>query len=289
MKSAKLLLLPVASVILSTLPFVFTRIIGRIAGLLFYLVDAHKRQAFATNFRYLFSSHTTGSKSINSYVRKTFENFVLASIGFMQIHRFTRQQLMNLVETRGQKFLTQALAQCRGVLLVSPHLGDWELACYVTAKMGYPLVVAAEPISPEHSQALGRFRRWSGLEVVMRTEPIKMLNALKRNKILLLAGDRDFAGTGIELPFFAGRRSIPRGPATLALRTGAVLLVGYFVLNPGQGKKPYLGVIEPPVEYASTGNRDRDVNRLTEILTDRLCRAIQTYPDQWFVYNSEWR
>ncbi len=289
MKSAKVFLLPLAGVILCALPFRCTRIVGRIAGLLFYLFDARKRRAFATNFRYLCPADSVSPKTINRYVQKIFENFILAAIGFLQLPRFTLQKLSLLVEDRWQKTLTQALAQGRGVLLVSAHLGDWELAGGASAKLGYPLVLVAESISPEHSKALGRFRRWSGIEVVMRTEPIKMLRALLNNKILAVAGDRDLAGTGIELPFFAGRRSIPRGPAALALKTGAVLLVGCFVLNSTPGKKPYLGVIEPPIEYSATGDHDRDVSQLTELLTERLCRFIRAYPDQWFVYKADWR
>jgi len=289
MKSAKGFLLPLASVMLCALPFGFTRIVGRVVALIFYLADTRKRRAFAANFRYLSYSENASQKAINTYVRKLFENFIMASIGFLQLPRFNNQKLSLLIEDRWQKPLNQARAHGRGVLLVSAHLGDWELACGASAKLGYPLVLVAEPISPDHTKALGRFRRWSGIEVVMRTEPIKMRKSLQANKILTLAGDRDYAGTGIELPFCAGRRNVPRGPAALALKTGAVLLVGYFVLNQTPGKKPYLGVIEPPVEYTPTGNYDRDVSNLTALLTERLCRVIRAYPDQWFVHKADWR
>lgn len=289
MKSAKVFLLPLASVILCALPFRFTRIVGRIIGLLFYLVDAPKRRAFAANFRYLCYSDNASHKTIHAYVRKIFENFILASIGFLQLPRFTPQKLSCVIEDRWQKNLTRARTRGRGVVLVSAHLGDWELASGSSAKLGYPLVLVAEPISSEHTKALGRFRRWSGIEIVMRTQPIKMLKALQNNKILAVAGDRDYAGTGIELPFCKGRRSVPRGPAALALKTGAVLLVGYFVLNSTPGKKPYLGVIEPEIEYSPTGNQDQDVLQLTKLLTERLCRFIRAHPDQWFVHKADWR
>ncbi len=289
MKSPKVLLMPVASILLCSLPFQWTRFIARIIGRFEYLNARTRRHTLITNLSHTLHAQNPTPTELNRAVRRTFENLALSIIGFLQIPRFTRSGISQLTIRHGLEYIDQALKRGRGAILVSAHLGDWELACASFARLGYSIVLVSEQVRGGLTKTLGFYRRWAGVEVVLMNEPIKMVRALKNNKILLLAGDRDLTGTGIELPFFNGLRKIPRGPAAFTLKTRATLLTGLFVLNPVPGKPPYFGRIEPPIEYTPTGTVNDDTNKLTRILSERIQAYIREYPEQWFVFQPDWR
>jgi KDO2-lipid IV(A) lauroyltransferase len=289
MKPPKFFLMTFASVLLNAIPFELTRIIARVAGFFYYLIDKNRRRTLVTNFRYLLDSENQNSRTINRVALRTLSNLCCYIIDALQIPNFSRSWLLKMVEAQGTEFLDQALAQGRGVILVSAHLGAGELASAYLARRGYPVVLVSEEVGAGHTETLGFYRRRAGVEVIMMTEPVRMLKTLKRNKILLVAGDRDLTGTGVVLPFFNGRRSIPRGPALFAVKTGAPVLVGCFVLNPISGAAPYLGLLDHPVEYRPTGDPNGNIDNLTTTITERLQRFIKLYPDQWYVFQPDWR
>lgn len=289
MKSLKVWLMPVASILLCSLPFQWTRFIARIFGQFQYLTARTRRHTLTTNLRHTLHAQNPTPTELNRAVRRTFENLALSIVGFLQIPRFTPSGISRLTNRSGLEYIDQALKGGRGAILVSAHLGDWELACASFARFGYSIVLVSENVPGGLTKTLGLYRRRAGVEVVFMNEPIKMVRALKNNKILLLAGDRDLTGTGIELPFCNGRRKLPRGPAAFALKTRAPLFTGLFVLNPVPGKSPYLGRIEPVVGYTPTGMVNDDINKLTEILSERIQAYIREFPEQWFVFQPDWR
>ena len=281
--------MPLASALLCALPINCRGFFGRIAGSILFRTDRSKRRVIASNLLNLFGARTATPAFIGRTARKTFNHLARATVDMLLIPKLNQQRLEVMAETRGRNYLDQALSRGRGVIFVTAHLGGWELGTAYYASLGYPVVTIFEPLPAGVIETLIRYRTRAGMEIILMNEPLKILRALKNKKVLAIAGDRDLTGTGIELPFGHGRRCVPRGPATLALRTDAPILVGCLVANPGATGRPYLGIIEPPIDFTPTGDQAADVLKLTEQITARLCRLIQTYPDQWFVFQEEWR
>ena len=100
-----------------------------------------------------------------------------------------------------------------------------------------------------------------------------------------LVSDRDLVGNGIEVEFFGERTTLPGGAATLALRTGAVLLPVVVYSGPGRW---HTGVVQPPLDTTRRGTLRADVQRLTQELATCFEEFILRQPEQWHLYQPNW-
>jgi KDO2-lipid IV(A) lauroyltransferase len=112
-----------------------------------------------------------------------------------------------------------------------------------------------------------------------------VLHCLGDNGIAALVSDRDLVGSGVEVEFFGERTTLPAGPATLALRTGAALLPTAVYMRPGGG---HHGVIRPPMAVERRGGLREDVRRLTQDLAHELEVLIRVAPEQWHLFQPNW-
>ena len=94
-----------------------------------------------------------------------------------------------------------------------------------------------------------------------------LLQALRDNRIVCLLSDRDLSGDGIDVEFFGERTTLPGGPATLALRTGATLLPAAVYFRPGRNHD---AVVRPPVPVTREGRLREDVERITQTARARV-------------------
>ncbi len=112
-----------------------------------------------------------------------------------------------------------------------------------------------------------------------------VLRALKTGETVVLVSDRDLVGNGVEVEFFGERTTLPGGPATLALRTGAALLpTAVYVGRRGH----HDGLILPPVATDRRGTFREDVARVTQDLARQLETLIRRAPDQWHLFQPNW-
>jgi KDO2-lipid IV(A) lauroyltransferase len=184
--------------------------------------------------------------------------------------------------------LEQALARGSGAIMVMPHLGGWDFGAAWFCSLGYKVTVVAERVEPaELFDWFVRLRNDLGMTVVPLGPEAgtAVLRALKHNEVVGLVSDRDILGTGVEVEFFGERTTIPSGPATLALRTGAALLptAVYF-----QGRRGHHGVVRPPVPAERMGRLRDDVARVSQALTEEFEALIRVAPDQWHLLQPNW-
>lgn len=188
----------------------------------------------------------------------------------------------------GYEHVTDGLAAGKGVILASPHLGGWEWAAAWMAAQGHHMLAVVEPLEPPGLlEWFARQREAIGLEIVPIDADVSrvVLKALRDNRIVCLLSDRDLAGDGVEVEFFGERTTLPAGPATLALRTGAALLPVAVYFGPGRG---HHGVVHPPISTAREGNLRADVARITQILATEFEGLIRVAPEQWHLLQPNW-
>jgi KDO2-lipid IV(A) lauroyltransferase len=147
------------------------------------------------------------------------------------------------------------------------------------------VVEALEP--PELFEWFARQREAMGLEVVKLGPGVstKLLKGLRDNRIVCLLADRDLTGDGVPVDFFGERTTLPAGPATLCLRTGATLLPLAVYFRPGRG---HHAVIRPPVAVERTGRLKDDVARITQTLAGEFETLIGVSPEQWHLLQPNW-
>ena len=130
--------------------------------------------------------------------------------------------------TDGYDAVLSARKEGKGCILALPHLGSWEWAGFwMTRVERHPMTVVVERLEPPGLfDWFADLRRRFGFEVVPLGPDAgrACMAALRDNHVLSLLCDRDIGGGGVEVEFFGERTTLPGGPATLALRTGAPLL-----------------------------------------------------------------
>jgi phosphatidylinositol dimannoside acyltransferase len=176
----------------------------------------------------------------------------------------------------------------QGVIIALPHLGGWEWAAFWLAEIeNVPVTAVVEPVEPpELFEWFVDFRRSLGMNVVPLgpRAGAEALQAVRSGEILCLLCDRDIGGGGVEVDFFGERTTLPPGPATLALRTGAPLIPTAIYFD-GDGHR---AVVEPPLDIERTGGLRHDVARVTQDLAHALERRISAAPEQWHLMQPNW-
>jgi phosphatidylinositol dimannoside acyltransferase len=188
----------------------------------------------------------------------------------------------------GYEHIEAGLARGNGVILALPHLGGWEWAGAAMAERGHRLLAVVEKIEPPELLAwFAEQREAIGIEVVTLGPDVgvSVLRALRDNRIVCLLSDRDIAGDGVEVEFFGERTTLPGGPATLALRTGATLVPVAVYFREG---RDHLGVVRPPLEVQRLGRLRDDIARITQALAHELEILIRAAPEQWHLLQPNW-
>ena len=220
-------------------------------------------------------------RTFESYARYFEESFRLPGMSVAEIDAGFRAD--------GWELLDAALEEGNGAIMAMPHLGGWEWSGFWVTQVHRRLVtcVVEELEPPALFEWFAALRGSLGFEVVALGPEAgaATARALKANHTLALLCDRDLSGTGPEVEFFGERTTLPGGPATLALRTGAPILptAVYF-----DGPHLRRSVVLPRLDTTRHGKLRDDVQRVTQDLAHALEDLIRRAPDQWHLLQPNW-
>ncbi len=193
-----------------------------------------------------------------------------------------------LVLDWGYEHLEEAVGSGRGVVLALPHIGSWEWGGTFLALEGHPMTSVAERLEPP---ALFRWflseREAMGIRIVPlgKGSGQALLEELRGGGLVGLVCDRDIGGNGVTVEFFGEETTLPAGPATLALRTDAVLIPAAVYSGPADA---HFAVVTAPLDTRRTGTFRTDVVRLTQELARRFEWMVRRAPEQWHLYQPNW-
>ena len=258
-------------------------------GMLFYLLLGEKRRGFRTNLRTV-----TGCCNVEQLVISGFYKYARNWCDVMLMMRLTGHRLKTLIGRRSsQEPLDDALAAGTGAILVSPHLGNWELGGLGLADLGYKINVLTFREPDEKVNELRekvRGERGIGFIYVDRddTSPlaiIEAVNALRRNEVLCLLGERDGSSHTITIDFFGTPTPFPVGAAHLSLASGAPVIP---VFVPLEGDT-YATLMDGPIWFkGGHGEHGQAIRSGMERLAAVFERYIREYPDQWYNFFDFW-
>ncbi|HEV3187018.1 MAG TPA: phosphatidylinositol mannoside acyltransferase [Acidimicrobiales bacterium] len=185
--------------------------------------------------------------------------------------------------SEGLEYLRDAKERGRGVILALPHMGSWEWGGAYLDSLGLGMTAVAEVLEPP---ALFEWFKEKRESIGIRIEPLNdhagavLLSTLRRGEVVGLLCDRDLQGNGVTVEFFGELVTMPAGPATLALRTGATLVAAACYTGPG---RDHFAVITPPIAAERLGRLRDDVTRVTQAISRELEGLIRRAPEQWHV------
>lgn len=193
----------------------------------------------------------------------------------------------------GERLLREARAAGKGVVLVTGHLGNWELFARRFVRVTGPAATIARPSWDARIDAMvAAFRRSGGVTTLWRGHASTgraLLKAFRQGVPVGFLIDQDTDVEGVFVPFFGRLAWTPRGPADLALRFGAPVFVAWTRRRgPGRGEG-YLLEIEPVAYDPDPPDREAEVVALTARCTARLEAAIRRAPGEWVWMHERWK
>lgn len=198
-------------------------------------------------------------------------------------------EMLETTTITGLDKLVSAHEAGTGSVLALPHMGNWEAAAPIAVSRGIPIVAVAENLAnPRITDWMTAMRGEFGIEIVLATGGTEVMRALESgiaaNKAVALLSDRDIKNRGVEVEFFGEMTTMPPGPATIALRTGAPLLPCATYFRDGG----HHVVVSDPVEVPSQGARSERIRQMTQSLAYRLEELIRRQPTQWHLVQPNW-
>ena len=192
--------------------------------------DLRERHAVVENLKIILNKPSC-DKEIRVITRDVFRNFAKYLVDFFRFSLIDDEYIKRFVRLEGRENLEEALKRGKGVIILSAHLGNWELGGYVLGKLGYNMNAVVLTHKNEKVNNFFINQRFMGnfKSIEIGATLRGCYRALKGNELLALLGDRNFSSTGLMAEFFGKPALMPKGPAALALRTGATVLPTYMV------------------------------------------------------------
>jgi KDO2-lipid IV(A) lauroyltransferase len=227
------------------------------------------------------------SREIHRIRRWMFRNFAKYLVDFFRYEKLDNEYIKNNIHIENLHYFDEVLKKGKGGIILSAHIGNWELGAVVVALSGYSLWAVA--LEHKHKKVTDFFdsqRMSKGVNVIALGKAVRQcLSRLNENRIIALVGDRDFTGKGTVTEFFGKSAHFPEGPAALALKTGASIVPCFMVRNPDDS---FTLRIEKPIELISRGDKEEDIKRCMREYVKIFENYIYKYPEQWYLFRKFW-
>ncbi len=227
-------------------------------------------------------------KELETMTLQVYINFARYLVDFFRIPKVDHSFINRYVSFEGIEEVDRALEKRKGCLLLTAHVGSWEVGGAILATLGHSIdVVALSHKNPWTNQFFFRQRLSKGIRSIpMQTALKGSLTGLRENHVVALLGDRDYTRQGIPVEFLGKIVSFPRGTAYLAIRTNAPI-VPIFVLR--EKEDCFRVLCKKPIEssHFSDGS-DETIQALTQECARVLEEQIRLHPTQWLVFRRFW-
>jgi Kdo2-lipid IVA lauroyltransferase/acyltransferase len=228
-------------------------------------------------------------EDIARIARETYAQLGRTSVETAILPAYDAAEIVGLFEdVQGWSIIEERLARGKGLILVTGHLGNWELGGAYLAARGVPIeVVARHMANPLFDRYLTRTRQQIGMEVVHDEDAVRRVpRSLRSGRAVAFLVDQGAVGLASTwVPFFGRYAKTPRGPAVFALRLDAPIVFGAAVRRPS-GR--YQLTFEP-IDVAPSGDREADVDRIVADYTATLERWVRRTPEQYLWHHRRWK
>ena len=277
-----ILLLKMISRLVAALPLSGALALGRGLG----SVVRHRRSVVKQNLARCFPEKSAAER--RSIARAMYKNFGMTAMECLRFGYADLDEVESFVRWEGEHYLKEALSQGRGVLVLSGHIGNWELLGTSTSLHGYPFAVVAKPFSNAKFNAY-----WNDLRKGLRVRHLparnsyrSCLKALKNGEaVVLMLDQRMRKQKGIIVDFFGRPACTSPGLAYLAAQSGAPIIPAF---APRQADNSHVVKIYPPLEPPP--NRDEEtIRKATQQYTRIIEDEIRKNPAQWIWLHKRWK
>ncbi len=220
-------------------------------------------------------------------VRDSYGNLGRSVAEFLRFPRLD-DDLEKFVTIHGQSNLEEALEKGRGVILLTAHFGNWEMAAATLSRRGFPVnAIGAEQRDPRITDRIIALRRCFAVKTISKGFDLKAaIRCLQRGEILGVLLDQDPKHRGMTVPFLGLPASTPYGPVKLAHKLGAAV-VPLFIVRRKDGKHHdlyLLSALEGEGGQHFGSDLERDVTRCNDLIS----QWIRCHPEHWLWLYPRW-
>ena len=278
-----------AAGLISLLPRTAALSLARWAGKAAFKIAGRQRTRTLAHLTAVYGQEKSAAE-IEALGKKVFENSALTAVEILQFPEFRRTGLEKIVETdEASRVYDQLLAEGRGLISITAHLGNWELLAGAIVRKGYKAIVLARKIYYEpYNRWIVGLRRQLDVQTVYRDHASReIFKKLADNEIVGLLPDQDVDSLkGVFVPFFGRPAYTMVAPVRLALSSGAPILPNFLVRDGKDRYRIILGkVIRPVIEIT----REEAVLKYTEEWMRQFENVIRRYPEQWAWMHDRWK
>lgn len=235
--------------------------------------------------------NTWNGMAAQEIVRRSLRNFSRDFVEIANALVVSDQQLCSEIPIQGRQHLEAALSKERGVIGLGAHLGNFFLIGARLAAEGYTThFLINQPRGGKYAKLAAEYRlqvRQKSIHARPRPAALRELHqVLRRNEVAVIIADEYRSGSGVSVPLFGRTVVARRGPATLALRTGAAVVPISLVRDEKSNLKL---IIEPELELLRIHKGKSEIRENTLRMTQWLEKTVRVYPDQWNWMNVHWR
>jgi KDO2-lipid IV(A) lauroyltransferase len=262
----------------------------RIAGFLgrvWFAADKRHRDVALQNLTHVFGAEKNAAE-IRALARQVFSNLILIIFEIGWLLRLKEKDFSKHFHVHGLHYLTAAHKKGRGVLVLTGHIGNWELMSMAAAVLGYPMSAIYRPLDfkPLDLFFINLRSRYGATLYPKKHAMRPILRGLKKGELIGILLDQN-AGVqaGVFADFFNRPACTNMGLASIALRM-EVPVVPLFLLREGNGYRVEFG---PEVPVIRAGDREKDISVNTRQYNRVIEDVIRRYPDQWFWVHRRWK
>lgn len=257
-----------------------------IADIRYYTAGREKR-AIIENLKVVFGDRPIDEKKLEETGILVFRNFAKYLVDFFRFSKLNSGYIKTHVKVEGVSNVDKCLSRGKGAIVLSAHIGNWELGGSALSMVGYP--VNAVVMTHKNKKVNDFFTRQ---RLTGSVRPIEIgatlricFKTLKNNGILALLGDRDFSKSGMRVKFFGKETLMPKGPAAFSYKLGSGIVPCFMVRERGD---TFRLVFEEPIFPDCDGPEEAAVKKITERYLPVIESYIKRYPDQWYMFREVW-
>ncbi len=225
---------------------------------------------------------------------KTFEHFALTFVHMLYMDRFIHLKEKKHISFENNEVIDRALKEKHGVILISGHLGNWEIGINELAKKGYPInLVAFQYVNPYLNNMMNQFRLRCKVHIIPTKGAIRHCEeALKKGEAVIMLIDQTGRDEGVDAEFFGRTAPAMWGPANLHLKTSAPIIPYgvHYNSGPDAGCKIHYTIsVKEPIRFQPTGSKDNDIKKLAQVYLNEIEKIIRQAPEQWIWFHRRWK
>lgn len=244
-----------------------------------YLFYAKARENVKKNLKLVFPD--LSERDMSRLAVKTFRNYSAYLVDYGRFKSIEKDSLLDVMaDIKGGENIENAFKRRKGIILLTAHLGNWELGGIFFGRQDMKINVLTFRDGIEKIDAIKEmYRKHHNINtIVLGDSPfaaVEIVNALQRNEIVAMLVDRQSNGMGsVNINIFGKPSYFPSGPLILARTTGAAIISGFVVKT---GKK-YRAIAEEPIFIG----HNEDIETYAQRIADTFEDYIRQYPDQWY-------